>query len=455
MARLYAAGSNARGQLGSGHCEDQHTFQPAVFAHEDGGTGQSPTLPGGASQILGLACGANHTLVLFDTHDIWVSGDSSRGQLAFSPSTNVFRRLWLDPAGRTLNKQILKPTSVAASWETSYVTFTSDDPEQPDSVFSFGADDFGDRGAGPSPEPANPTFVDFEAMLPGSPWCIKVRELVAGQHHVLAKLEVWAARGSEPEMVVVGWGACRHGQLGALPPIPSKRPTRNSTRAGLQPTNKFHQPRIIATYSSEEKPVQLAVGSQHSLILHSTHRVTPLGSSRHGQLDVPKPLLEQATTPNAVQKIGSTWGTSFFVTYRANRPSLRSWQIDSCGSSNHGQLGRPPSDAPFGPIASLVMGGPLDFVQLACGSEHVLLHASNGVWGWGWNEHGNLGLGHTEDVNKPVVIWDSLDKDKVGDETVVLGVWAGCGTSWILVKKEDPAPESDEDTRANRMQNQP
>ncbi|KAG8739894.1 hypothetical protein FRC10_005028 [Ceratobasidium sp. 414] len=442
MARLYAAGSNARGQLGSGHCEDQHTFQPAIFAHEGEGAGQSPWLPAGASHILGLACGANHTLVLLNTHELWASGDSSRGQLAFSPSTNVFRKLWLDSSRRELDKRVYKLTSVAACWETSYVTFTTDDPALSDVVFSFGANDFGERGVGAtSPAPAEPTLVDFEPAFLSSPWCIKVRELVAGLHHVLARLEVWAMQSSEPEMVVVGWGACRHGQLGALPTAPSKRRTRNSTRAAPQSTiTKFDQPRIIATYSGEEKPIQLAAGSQHSLILHSTHRVTPLGSSRHGQLHIPKPLLEPATSPNAVQKIGSTWATSFFVTYRANRNPLMTWHIDSCGSSNHGQLGRPPSDTPFGPIASLIMGGPLDFVQFVCGSEHVLLHGSDGVWGWGWNEHGNLGLGHTEDVRDPVVVWESLDREKVGDGKNVLGVWAGYGTSWLLVEKAIQPP---------------
>ncbi|KAG9107312.1 hypothetical protein FRC07_008647, partial [Ceratobasidium sp. 392] len=435
MLRLYAAGSNARGQLGSGHCEDQHTFQPAVFAHEDEGKGQSlPELPSGASQILGLACGANHTLVLLDTHELWVSGDSSRGQLAFLPSTTVFRKLSFDLARWGLDEQLYKPTSVAASWETSYVTFTSNDSKLSDIVLSFGADDFGDRGAGPSsPVPSDPSVVDFKQALSVRPWGIKVRELVAGQHHVLVRLDVWVGEGSEFETVVVGWGACRHGQLGAVAATSSKRPARSSSRTTSQNTNKLDQPRLIATYSGEERPIQLAVGSQHSLILHSTHRVTALGSSRHGQLNIHKPLLEPVTSSDTVRSIGSTWATSFFVTHHPLESGSMTWRVDSCGSFNHGQLGRSPSGIPFGPVTSLLTGDPTNFLRLACGSEHVLLHTNHGVWGWGWNEHGNLGLGHTNDVHEPMVIWDGNQQNERA-----LGIWAGCGTSWILVKRNGP-----------------
>ncbi|KAG8716851.1 hypothetical protein FRC09_015105 [Ceratobasidium sp. 395] len=436
MLRLYAAGSNARGQLGSGHCEDQHTFQPAAFAHEDGGEGQTlPALPSGTSQVLGLACGANHTLVLLDTHELWVSGDSSRGQLAFLPSTTVFRKLLFDLTRWDLDAQLYKPTNVAAAWETSYVILTSIDPALSDIVLSFGADDFGDRGAGPLPPvPSDPSVVDLQQALSSRPRCIKVRELVAGQHHVLARLDVLAAEGSEPEAAIVGWGACRHGQLGALPVTSSNRPARGSSRVASKTTNKLDRPRLILTYSNEERSIQFAAGSQHSLILHSTNRITPLGSSRHGQLEIPKPLLEPATSPDRVQKIGSTWATSFFVSNNPTDHSGMTWCIDSCGSSNHGQLGRPPSDVPFGSITSLPTPTSTDLPRLACGSEHVLLHTNDDVWGWGWNEHGNLGLGHIDDVQEPMVVWNG---DQRG-EAKVLGVWAGCGTSWVLVEGNGP-----------------
>ena len=69
-------------------------------------------------------------------------------------------------------------------------------------------------------------------------------------------------------------------------------------------------------------------------------------------------------------------------------------------------------------------------VQIACGSEHVLALVksldqdsatpTSQIWGWGWNEHGNLGLGDTEDVKLPVRIWPF----GVGVSVDVSGVWA-------------------------------
>ena len=69
----------------------------------------------------------------------------------------------------------------------------------------------------------------------------------------------------------------------------------------------------------------------------------------------------------------------------------------------------------------------LDFV---CGSEHILLHCARHtktdvVLGLGWNEHGNLGIGNTINADKPVVVWEASQNTKV------IRLWAGNGTSWI------------------------
>ena len=57
--------------------------------------------------------------------------------------------------------------------------------------------------------------------------------------------------------------------------------------------------------------------------------------------------------------------------------------------------------------------------------------------GWGWNEHGNMGLGHTEDVITPAFIpIPSLSIPSATVETdppKIVGIWAGCGTSWFAL----------------------
>ncbi|EUC57359.1 regulator of chromosome condensation (RCC1)-like protein [Rhizoctonia solani AG-3 Rhs1AP] len=302
---------------------------------------------------------------------------------------------------------------IAACWETSFVILTpptTADTQctlaKPDVVISFGANDFGDRG-GPANAADGVTIIDFQSVCAPGIVAARVRGIATGPHHVVVLLE----DKDKPISVVVGWGASRHGQLGtgnstlATPPkSKSKRPTRPG------PVQMIDKPTIIATY--EDRPVNLAAGSQHTLILHQSGKITKLGSSRRGQLEIPDRIF---TTPH----IGCTWAASFVVS--------EGGQVEACGSSNHGQLGRGDnSSTEFGPV--LLPGG---VSQLACGSEHVLAVIGEEVWAWGWNEHGNLGVGHLEDTPVPVRVWPPVDDTIKGK---VARIWAGCGTSWILAE---------------------
>ena len=109
----------------------------------------------------------------------------------------------------------------------------------------------------------------------------------------------------------------------------------------------------------------------------------------------------------------------------------------SAGANARGQLGR--DDSPVLPLAAARFPDDVHVLNFACGSEHVLaIVESQGmaeVWGWGWNEHGNLGIGSLSDVNVPVKIWPPATAApgwRTGD---AVSVWAGCGTSWISCSK--------------------
>ena len=57
--------------------------------------------------------------------------------------------------------------------------------------------------------------------------------------------------------------------------------------------------------------------------------------------------------------------------------------------------------------------------------------------GWGWNEHGNMGLKHTEDVMSPTLISiPSISTPTTidADPPKIAGIWAGCGTSWVAME---------------------
>jgi len=108
----------------------------------------------------------------------------------------------------------------------------------------------------------------------------------------------------------------------------------------------------------------------------------------------------------------------------------------SAGANACGQLGR--ENAIEVPLGAARLPDGAHMRDFACGSEHVLAvlesHARTEVWGWGWNEHGNLGTGSLEDVNIPIKVWPPSTAESGGMTHDVVGVWAGCGTTWIAVQ---------------------
>ncbi|KAK0433962.1 regulator of chromosome condensation 1/beta-lactamase-inhibitor protein II [Armillaria borealis] len=326
-------------------------------------------------QIVDLCCGANHTLLLLETgeglRELWGCGDGRAGQLGLDwvePSTS-FRPI-------TLNRDGYTPKLVSASWETSYVVLSR--PGQRDVLISMGANDFGDLGVGTSRSVAGIHVVGLPCDGEN------ITALYAGQHHVVIQVD-----GAQ----LVGWGLSRHGQLG-------------------EPKSKVALPRIIPI---EDQIMSLALGAQHTALLLTSGRVTWLGSNRKEQLHGIDMLSD-------VRMVGCTWNGTYAVIGD---------RIYSTGSHSKGQLGRSLTDLPY-----VEFSHDHHLKKLACGTEHVLalfdvVDGGPEVWGWGWNEHGNLGLGTTEDIRLPVKIWP---RDSASGSGRAADIWAGSGTSWICVR---------------------
>lgn len=69
-------------------------------------------------------------------------------------------------------------------------------------------------------------------------------------------------------------------------------------------------------------------------------------------------------------------------------------------------------------------------LDIASGSEHLLAlvqdqNGAQSVLGWGWNEHGNLGLGYTENLYTPTLVW------RLPQRGLTARIFAGNGTSFI------------------------
>ena len=454
--RVISAGSNAHGQLGNGTHNDAHSFAPCVFivgssphGHQDIG-----------GRVVSMASGANHTLLLLEHHskgeseecirELWGCGDSGKGQLGPVPP------LWPSgsslPEFRRLDRNILDAADVdgkdyivcaiAAAWESTYIVIR---PRRGilrnsrDIVLSMGNNDHGDLGTGLSSKQLrrshHPRIVALEKAFTGSreeaPSGFHITDIAGGPHHIIATVRLFF-QGRE-EDVVVGWGASHHGQLGT-------KYTRKKHNTTTRNNTMAPNPHLISV-DNASPVVSVAPGNHHTVLLHCSGRVSGLGSNRKGQL----PELEKEV---AVKGVQCTWHGTYLTFWdddldRQATGTMR-WEIQAMGSHEKGQLGYDPAIS-FPLPRSRTVCFPFNYtthrlIDIACGSEHVLaLFARVGkdptsvgteVWGWGWNEHGNLGLGHSVDAHTPTMIWPRAE-DGLTDKQV-LGIWAGCGTSWII-----------------------
>jgi protein ATS1 len=413
---LLASGSNARGQLGTNSVDDSHFFQQCSFE------GHPPFhLPTQTTRIVDLATGANHTILLLQLSDdadrqqreIWGCGDGSKGQLGhrFGSHSSIFKKLELPLRQAGLGDYSFK--LIGATWETSFVVLSCVGKD--DVVISMGSDEYGDLGVGGSPTSERVfNLIDVARLFDGGA-ALVVDSFTSGQRHVILNLRL-TYNGKSFEQVMVGWGMSRHGQLGSST---QKCPPFYST------------PQIIAVSRQLGPITATSLGLQHSVFLHDSGHLTALGSDRKGQSQI-------VSNTKGAMDVKCTWNGTYCIVQDGS-----GWSILSSGSNTHGQLGHVGSAerVEFPDTVSTADTS----VQIACGSEHVLAlirpvdeHPvaaipTSQVWGWGWNEHGNLGVGNTGDAKFPVRIWP-LGLDNPVD---VSGIWAGCGTSWIYCKRRE------------------
>ena len=440
MITLLSTGSNAHGQLGNNTLDDSHIFQPCSFINHP-----PNSLPPGTSALLSVVSGANHTLVLLELVDqlglkkteLWGCGDGRAGQLGkiyreesfAGSSTAKFRKieLFLEENGLPGYSYRL----ISASWETSYAVLSCSG--KGDVVISMGSDEFGDLGIGGFAriEKSEKDFhvVKFDHLSTPSSIhnALRVESITSGQRHTIVHLQISESANIPP--LLVGWGTSRHGQLGQL-----------SSLSNSKPPPFISLPRIIAL----EDVVSSALGIHHSLFLHASGQMSALGSNRKGQL--------QLSPSKSVRAIGCTWNGSYAVV-----ESNEGWRIYSSGSNSHGQLGLKANplnaDIPNSGIVHFpeILDSKSTSIEIACGSEHILVLSRDNIkedrfvqqvskfWGWGWNEHGNLGTGNTDDTLLPLKIWSNesgfISYLKGVDE--LTGIWAGAGTSWICCLHND------------------
>lgn len=157
--------------------------------------------------------------------------------------------------------------------------------------------------------------------------------------------------------------------------------------------------------------VKVGCGKRHTVALDEFGRIWTFGENIHGQLGrqtadpttssmipelIEHPLLREKG--NGCFHIDCGWSHTVALV-QCNRTGIVHAYV--WGRNDRGQLGLGTTESPvILPRVVQTQSQRSNLVQVHCGSESTVVVDEDGVlWSSGWNEHGNLGLNHTRDVN--------------------------------------------------------
>ncbi|KAJ5931776.1 hypothetical protein N7516_006265 [Penicillium verrucosum] len=442
--RLFAFGSNGSGQLGIGHEEDVSTPTQCLFEQPEASQGSQITTIQNTnladeSEISTIAAGGNHTLLLTTSGSIYAAGCNEDGRCGPHKATenpkepesdnkgNIlrFRRMILpNPVSDT---EVSKFKHVSATWEGTIAVASvpqrnsndvvhGHDPDTEDRVFVFGSSPKGELGLGPD----NPAPVPGTCIPSFPPTGLRITALASGMAHSATVL----SNGD-----VYGWGAARKGQLGeenrgariAYSPVHIRVPFfAQAVACGREFTVVSGRGRFVVLGDGGNRwgilgvPESLSLqgdeqgeecGGRRGAICY---RYTGIAASWHGVYVHAAPGLGRAE-PSI-----SDAQTDAYSDFDHVGGSIVAW-----GRNDRGQL--PPPDLPTP-------------AKLAVGSEHAIALLGDGrVAAFGWGEHGNCGPDTDSQGNVSGTYNVISLPEAVGVDGRVVGVGAGCATSWMVV----------------------
>lgn len=443
--QLWATGSNSDGQLGIGHYDDVDTPVRCVCKGEE-----EETFPPTGSRVVRIASSARWTAALLsetprqgDAHQqekrtLWLSGHAYDQQC-----DPCFRRCSFLAADAAI-------MDIAATWDCTYVVVRTS--ENGDEIYALGtSNSHGQWGCGRTAIPGiiHQVRLDLtKTKIPiefGTRW--RVLAMEGGVRHVMAAVALQHASGAAGAdttyaEAVVGWGHARHGQLRERPPSGTER----------RPLGVWYEPVMVEVWSRRDQPSEsavpsadpeadassavswkfapactysLALGMHHSVVAVHTGEATQLytyGSNRHGQCG-----LGHSATRQGYARPACNWHTTFVC---SDAGGIEAW-----GANQHAQMA--------GAKGVFSRGG-----RLSCGSEHCVLQVGTEAYGWGWNEHGNLGC-RSSDAETPrriAVAQATQGQESSKDEHKrQLGhVWTGYGTTWLMTVPEKTSRNRDD-----------
>ncbi len=227
-----------------------------------------------------------------------------------------------------------------------------------------------------------------------------VRQISAGTDHCVALSD---------NGVVWTWGSGSRGQLGhgwgnGAPGSSDTKSDDNSASFNKYSV-KSHTPRRVENL--KRTVVEVATGAYHTVALVNAGSLYIWGAGSQlglgvfvGDGDRALPSCIKTLTKFRVRHINA--GESFTCA------TTHSGDLYTWGRGSHGQLGHGDDADRVVPCVVASLRGNTKHARIsdvACGAKHTLALAATGrVYAWGWNGHGQLGLGHRDDVSAPTLL---------------------------------------------------
>eukprot|EP01135_Chromosphaera_perkinsii_P011205 Nk52_evm32s2356 gene=Nk52_evmTU32s2356 len=412
---LWGWGANSYGQLGNGSMEDVPTPQWSCDL--------GPLLPEGV-EVMRITGGGGHTGLLLSDGSLLMCGCNSKGQvgnvsfdsepgdgnsdkkavLVGNKNVLYFHKVELPSSVRIVD--------ISLGWDHSLAL------DEKGAVYGWGSNEFGQLGLGASVKAtSSPKRLETFHILSSEPeqkWgklpsAPKICRISTGLRHSILL---------DNEGRIYTCGSGRHGQLGY--------------EVSRAEKSRAMVPRLVSNgvESIRGEIKKVVAGYRHSLVLTQSGSVYGFGCNRYGQLGQSPSQIEWSWELQKVELgsslVGLECGWNHMVGWTKGTPEMYP-QLLMWGRCDYGQLGKGEEFVESARLAcegqkrgasvmvdvyspepsrvsveSLVRENGDSTTQLhigvSCGSEHSLATLGNGIFAWGWNEHGICGDGTENNV---------------------------------------------------------
>ncbi|KFK44621.1 hypothetical protein AALP_AA1G282600 [Arabis alpina] len=327
-----------------------------------------------------LACGGAHVIALTSGGKVFTWGRGNSGQLGHGDIINTC----LPKPVSFFNDYVI--TQAAAGW--SHSGFVSDSG----CLFTCGNGSFGQLGHGDNISLTTPAKVSYFVND-------SVKMVACGMRHSLVLFA-----GNQ----VCGFGSGKRGQLGV----------------SSDKTKSVNLPCVVSGFEDVEV-VCISANGDHSAALSATGQLYTWGRGFCGSPDVQTPQCLPSSL--SFREVALGWNHALVLTVDGEVFKLG----NTLNKQSDKQQLQVDSSKPLLEKVSDFDG--VRVLQIAAGAEHSAAVTESGeVKTWGWGEHGQLGLGNTDDQTNPqLVSLGSIDLRRKE-----IKVYCGSGFTYAVKRKQ-------------------